>query len=113
VTEEVCEILITAPDADWLASFVHGLIQQRLCAAGHIDEIRSIYRWQGEVEDKPEARVRLHTRSSLVPTIIDQTAEKHPYVVPCVIATPIATASPAYRQWILDETQEQIEGERP
>jgi periplasmic divalent cation tolerance protein len=108
VNEEVCEVVITAPDSDWLATFVHDLVGQRLCAAGHIvNPIRAIYRWQGEVEDRPEARVSLHTRLSLVPAIIDQTNEKHPYLVPCVIAAPIAIANPAYRQWILDETQDQ------
>src|SRR4051812_48058793 len=107
MNDDLCEVVITAPDADWLANFVRSLVEQRACASGHVlNPIRSIYRWQGNTEDRSEARVALHTRVSLVPTIIDQTNEKHPYVVPCVIATPITAANPTYRQWILDETQE-------
>jgi|SRR2546430_5754765 len=107
MTDEVCTVVITAPDPDWLAEFIRSLVEQRLCASGHIvNTIRSVYRWHGEIEDKPEAHVTLHTRTSLVPAIIDQTNARHPYVVPCVVATPIVVANPAYRRWILDETQE-------
>lgn len=107
MTEEVCTVVITAPDPDWLAEFVRGLVGQRLCASGHIvNTVRSIYRWQGEIEDRPEAHVTLHTRTSLVRAITAETLARHPYVVPCVVATPVVDANPEYRQWILDETQE-------
>lgn len=113
MSDEVCEVVITAPDADWLVAFVRSLIEQRLCASGHIvNRIRSIYRWHGEIEDRPEAHVALHTRASLVPAITDQTNARHPYLVPCVVATTIVAANPAYRQWILDQTQEPT-GEHP
>jgi periplasmic divalent cation tolerance protein len=36
MTDEVCAIVITAPDPDWLAEFVRNLVEQRLCASGHI-----------------------------------------------------------------------------
>jgi periplasmic divalent cation tolerance protein len=68
VSDEVCEVIITAPDADWLAEFTRRLVDDRLAASGHIIvPIRSIYRWQGQIYDKTEARVALHTRRSLVP----------------------------------------------
>ncbi len=104
---EVCEVVITGPDADWLARFTRKLVEERLCACGHnIAPIRSIYRWQGAVHDAGEARVALHTRRDLVPEIIDRTTEEHPYEVPCVIALPISSGSPAYLQWIVTETRE-------
>jgi periplasmic divalent cation tolerance protein len=106
VTEEVCEVIIAAPDADWLADFTRALVDERLCACGHnVAPIRSIYRWQGQVSDQGEARVAFHTRRALVPLIIDRTNRDHPYEVPCVIALPIITGNPAYVQWILDETE--------
>ena len=103
--DEVCEVVITAPDPDWLADFTHKLIVDRLCAAGHnFAPIRSIYRWQGEVYDKPEARVALRTRRSLLPQIIERTKREHPYEVPSVIAIPIIDGNPNYIDWILDQT---------
>jgi periplasmic divalent cation tolerance protein len=104
--EDICQVIITAPSPNWLADFVRGLVEDRLCASGHnIAEIRSIYRWHGSIEDRPEAHVALHTRTALVPTIIARTNLLHPYEVPCVVALPIGPANPSYRQWILDETR--------
>ncbi|WP_433208061.1 divalent-cation tolerance protein CutA [Dactylosporangium sp. CS-047395] len=104
MTEEVCEVVITAPDPDWLTSFTRSLVADRLAAGGHvITEIRAIYRWQGEVHDKAEARVVLYTRRSRLATIIERTNREHPYDVPHVTAMPF-DGSPAYVQWVLDET---------
>ena len=104
--EEVCEVIVTAPSADWLADFTRTLVNERLCACGHnITTIRSIYRWQGAVHDESEARVALHTRRTLVPAIIDRVNRQHPYEVACVIALPVIEGSAAYLRWVLDETE--------
>ena len=66
-SDAICEVVITAADAEWLADFTRSLVTDRLAACGHhIESIRSIYRWDGEVHDEREARVNLHTRLSLV-----------------------------------------------
>ena len=104
-TEEVCEVVITAGTADWLADFTKQLVERRLAACGqNIATIRSIYRWNGAIEDEPEARVALHTRLSLVPSIVALADELHPYDVPCVIALPVTAGNPRYLQWVMDET---------
>jgi Uncharacterized protein involved in tolerance to divalent cations len=70
-TDDLCEVTITASDADWLADFVRDLVERRLCAAGHITtSIRSIYRWQGQIYDRPEAVAKLHTRRDRVDEIV-------------------------------------------
>lgn len=68
--------------------------------------IRSVYRWEGEVHDEPEARVALHPRAVLVPAIVARTDRDHPYDVPCVIALPVAQGNPAYVAWIRAETRD-------
>ncbi|BCJ59339.1 divalent-cation tolerance protein CutA [Micromonospora endophytica] len=102
---DVVEVIITGPDAEWLAGFTRRLVDERLAACGHqLAPIRSIYRWQGSVHDEPEARVALHTRASLVERITARANEEHPYEVPCVIALPVLSGNPAYLQWVADET---------
>jgi periplasmic divalent cation tolerance protein len=114
MTEDVCQVIITAPDPGWLADFVRGLVEDRLCASGHnVTEIRSIYRWRDAIEDHAEAHVALHTRTALVPAIVERTNQLHPYEVPCVVALPIVAANPAYRQWILDETRQVADDQAP
>ena len=103
--DDVCEVVVTANDAQWLADFTRRLVNERLAACGHLSSsIRSIYCWAGEVHDEPEARVALHTRAALVPRIVEEADRQHLYDVPCVIALPIGAGNPAYVQWILDET---------
>ena len=107
MSEDYCEIVITAESADWLVDFTHRLVDDRLAACGqNIASIRSIYRWEGAVQDEPEARVALHTRTSLVPAILERTKSEHPYDVPCVIALPIIDGNPAYLEWIKESTRE-------
>ena len=104
--EECCEVVVTAADADWLAGFTRTLVEERLAACGHlIDAIRSIYRWEGAVQDEPEARVALHTRRSLVPAVVERTRELHPYDIPCVIAMSLNSGNPEYLRWIVEETR--------
>jgi periplasmic divalent cation tolerance protein len=82
-------------------------VEERLAACGHqIAAIRSVYRWEGEVHDEPEARVALHTRRALVDAITARAEALHPYDVPCVIALPLVGGNPAYLQWIAGETRQ-------
>jgi periplasmic divalent cation tolerance protein len=107
VTADICEVVITASDPEWLVAFTRSLVADRLVACGqHITSIRSLYRWQGAIEDESEARVALHTRTSLVPAIVERANRDHPYEVPCVIAIPVIAGNPAYIDWVLAETRE-------
>jgi periplasmic divalent cation tolerance protein len=107
VDEEFCEVVVTAADAGWLTGFTRTLVEERLAACGHVTgEIRSVYRWEGEIHDEPEARVALHTRRSLVPALVARAGELHPYDVPCVIAVPLVGGDPAYLRWIGEETRQ-------
>jgi len=104
--DEICDVTITADDAEWLAGWVRRLVEDRLAACGNIDvgRVRSIYRWEGAVEDGEEVRVTLHTRRSLVPAIIERADADHPYDTPQVLAVPVVAAHPGYHRWVLDST---------
>ena len=105
--DDVCEVVVTAADAGWLAGFTRGLVADRLAACGHaVPAIRSISRWDGEIHDEGEARVALHTRVGLVPHIVARAREEHPYEVPCVLAVPVVGGNPDYLRWVRDETRE-------
>jgi periplasmic divalent cation tolerance protein len=104
--DEVCEVVITASDPDWLVEFTRKLVLDRLCASGHnFQPIRTIYRWQGQVFDKTDPRVALRTRRSLVPQIVERTKREHPYEVPSVVAVPIIDGGHDYLRWIVEETE--------
>jgi periplasmic divalent cation tolerance protein len=107
MTEPISEVIITVDSEEWMINFTRSLVEDRLVACGqHIAPIRSVYRWDGTIHDDHETRVALHTRSSLVPAVIDRTRQVHPYEVPCILAIPIEAGNPDYVQWVIDETVE-------
>src|SRR5580698_9525323 len=68
---ELVEVVITAPDPDWLKNFSRKLVEQRLCASAHnFAPVRSIYRWRGDIYERTEGRVSLHTRRDRVAEIV-------------------------------------------
>jgi len=103
--DDVCEVVITADDEGWLIDFTRSLVTDRLAACGHHQPIRSVYRWEGALQEERETRVALHTRRSLVTKIIDRVRAAHPYEVPCVLALPVFDGNPAYVDWVLTETR--------
>lgn len=103
--DDVCEVRITAPELGWLTDHTRRLVEDRLVACGqHESTVRSIYRWQGAIEDDTEARVALHTVRRHVPEIIRRTTEAHPDDVPGIIVVAVVDGQPEYLRWVRDET---------
>ena len=98
---ELCEVVITAPDPDWLKDFSRKLVEQRLCASAHnFAPVRSIYRWRGEIYERTEGRVSLHTRRDRVAEIVALAKQEHPYEVPGISTRTITDGNPDYLAWI-------------
>ena len=103
---DLCEVVITAPDPDWLLDLTRQLVAEGLCASVHnFTPVRSIYRWRGQVYERTEGRASLHTRTSLLEAIVERVKANHPYEVPGISARPIVGGNPDYLQWIAAETE--------
>lgn len=108
VQPECVEIVVTGPVGEQLIGVVRTLVAERLIACGQIvPQVRSVYRWQGQVEDEPESRAHLHTTAALAPRVAARVRELHPYDVPCVIAMPLVDGDREYLNWITEETTAQ------
>jgi periplasmic divalent cation tolerance protein len=103
--DDLADVTITADNTEWLADFTRRLVADRLAACGNIiPQVRSIYAWEGEIEDDRETLVILHTRRSLVGQIIERTNKEHPYDTPQILVLPVIEANPGYRDWVLAST---------
>ncbi|MFE6925002.1 divalent-cation tolerance protein CutA [Nocardia sp. NPDC057663] len=103
--ESLVTVTITAETAEWLAEFTRRLVADRLAACGNIvPAVRSIYSWNGEVQDDTEALVLIHTRAALVDAIIRRADDEHPYDTPQVLAIPLTGAHPGYADWVVEQT---------
>jgi len=92
---ELCEVVITAPDPEWLFRLTRALVADGLCASAHnFTPVLTVYRWQGQIHERTEGRASLHTRAELVSRIVDRVrAEGHPYQVPGISARPVPAMS--------------------
>jgi len=81
------------------------LVERKLAAcvqiAGPID---SIYHWKGKVEKAEEWQCIIKSRGDLYEKIEEAIKAVHPYEMPEIIATPIATGSRGYLKWLREET---------
>ena len=102
--DDICEVVVTGYDVESLVALTKQLLEAELVACGqHIEQVRSVYKWDGRVHDEPEARVALHTRTDLVDDLMAAISSAHPYDVPCVLVLPVRYAHPGYRQWVRDQ----------
>lgn len=102
---DLCEVVITAPDPDWLYDLSRRLVTEGLCASAHsFAPVRSVYRWRGQVHERTEGRVSLHTRQDRVAEIVAMARRDHPYEVPGISTRPITGGSPEYLAWVSEET---------
>ncbi len=99
------EIRINCPDHASARRIAERLVEARLAPSANIGSpIDSIYRWRGAIERAAEVPLVVKTRAGLFDAIAAEVAALHPYAVPSIIATEITAVAPAYRDWILAET---------
>jgi periplasmic divalent cation tolerance protein len=102
-TDVVVALTSLPPNAD-AAAFVRTLLEGGLIACGTLlPGARSIYRWQGQVEDAAETVVLLKTTAACVPLLREHLPSHHPYDVPEFLVLPCSDGLPAYLAWVREE----------
>ncbi len=98
-------VLVTTPSPERAAEIARALVEERLAAGGNVvPGLRSIYRWEGKVQDDAEALLVLKTTRARFEALRDRVLALHPYEVAEVIALPIEAGSPRYLAWLAGET---------
>jgi periplasmic divalent cation tolerance protein len=81
------------------------LVEERLAACANIlGACRSIYRWQGAVDEAEEVAALFKTRAERAEALIARLAELHSYEVPAAVVWPIAEALGSYAAWVEAES---------
>ncbi len=98
-------VMTTCGNMEDARNLARGLVEEHLAACVQMQQITSVYRWQGDVQEDPEILLFIKTRADLYPAVEAYLQAHHPYDVPEIVQVPITHASPAYLRWALDVTQ--------
>jgi periplasmic divalent cation tolerance protein len=98
-------ILTNWPDIANARALADELVAARLAACVNIlAPCRSVYRWQGKVEEAEEIPLLIKTTAERYPALEAAIRARHPYELPEIVAVPISHGLPAYLDWVAAET---------
>jgi periplasmic divalent cation tolerance protein len=98
-------LLTTFANEEQAAEAVRTLAREQLVACGTLlPRARSIYIWQGNLEDAEEIVVVLKTTPAAVDAAAARLKELHSYEVPEILVLSPESASPAYTRWVSENT---------
>ncbi len=101
-------VYITAPKEDEAVKIGRALVEAHIAGCVNIVRaIRSIYSWQGKIEDDEEVLMIVKTRADLFGALQTKVKELHSYKVPEIIALPVAAGSEDYINWLNEVTRQE------
>lgn len=107
--EQALLVITNLPDAALANAFARQLVEQKLAACVNIlPGVKSIYRWQGAIEEANETCMLIKTTQLAYAPLERAIKAAHPYDLPEIIAVPIAAGWPAYLDWITQETKKDL-----
>ena len=102
--EDVRVVLVTVPSREVGLELARTVVSEGLAACVNlIPGIRSVYRWQGAVEEADEVLLLLKTRATVVDTLRERVVTIHPYEVPEFVVLPVHGGLDTYLAWIRSE----------
>jgi periplasmic divalent cation tolerance protein len=98
-------VYVTTPSEDEAVKIAKAIVEDKLAGCVNIVKaVRSIYRWQGKIEDDTEALMIIKTKKGLFDQLQKRIKELHSYSVPEIISLPITDGSTDYLNWLNEVT---------
>lgn len=100
-------VYITCASETEALAIARALVEERLAGSVNVlGQARSIYRWQGRIEDAAEVVLVAKTSAGRMDGLIARTRALHSYACPCIVAVPIAEGPPDYLAWLTEQTSD-------
>jgi len=103
---DILLVITNMPDEQSAAKLAQQLIEARAAACvNRLAPCISTYRWQGNIETATEVPLLIKTTKDAYPRLEKLILAEHPYELPEIIAVTVDAGSPAYLDWVNNETQ--------
>jgi len=98
-------MILTTTETDAEArALAAGLLEARLAACVQCEAIRSLYVWDGAVQDDGEVRLLIKTPTARRDAALDWLRANHPYDVPQLVAVAADVVDAPYLAWAHEVT---------
>jgi periplasmic divalent cation tolerance protein len=105
--DELLIVMTTFSTVEAACEVLPQFVSQNLAACINIlPQMRSIYRWKGEVTNTTEVLCLIKTRRACHAMLLERLAELHTYVVPEMVTLPVSAVNEPYLRWVLEETSD-------
>lgn len=89
----------TVDTRDAARALAHRLVESNVAACVHVQEMTSVYRWKGKVEEQPEWLVEARALESRAAAVRETMLAGHPYELPLVETLTATGISKEYLEW--------------
>ena len=94
-------VYMTAGNVDEASRIAKALVQRRLAACVNIiDGIRSVYEWEGILQDEREVVMIAKTHADCLPELVEAVKGMHSYDCPCIVGLPVSGGNNAFLDWV-------------
>jgi len=101
-----CIVYITTNSMEEAEIIGRNLVSRKLAACVNIiNNMKSIYHWEGKIENAEEVIMIAKTKNALVNELIENVKTLHSYDCPCIVAIPIIGGNDDFLKWIRNETK--------
>ena len=99
-------VYVTVPSGELVAQIIaRAVISENLAACANIiPGMKSVYQWQGKIEQRDEIVLILKTQEKLYPALEARVKALHSDETPCIVALPVTAGNKDFLQWIQTET---------
>jgi periplasmic divalent cation tolerance protein len=102
---EIALVYALFGERDAAEAIAKAMVEQRLAACANIlGDCRSIYTWEGQIKQADEVAVIFKTMPARREALMTAIGAAHAYDLPAILSWPAAT-TPAYADWVAQETQ--------
>jgi periplasmic divalent cation tolerance protein len=99
-------IYITAGNKVEARTLGRALVESKLAACVNIiDNMNSMYVWQGEIQDDKEVILIAKTTEAKVPELLEKVKALHSYDCPCILSIPVSGGNKEFMDWIANEVK--------
>lgn len=99
-------VFVTVANEEEAAKIAKAIVEEKLAGCVNIvRNVRSIYFWQGKIEDESEVLMIIKTKAELFDKLSERIKSIHSYTVPEIIGLKIKKGSESYLKWLSEVTR--------